>query len=233
MKYTNKWIVVPYNTLLSKSKENTPTNIFLNKSLTDNDKIAAYNYYVKKNIQKEQLKKIKPETENTKNETMERSDTDEDDELSKLEDTIKDETFLTPIKPEKREKSQNTPISEIIKKIKDLSKSPTTLQKELFGSPEFDDSFKNLSMFNEPPADNTRQSRNIDNDLYKKVLEKNHNKKKKNKKQEEKIAYKKKRHDQNRGLTDSTKKKSETSVLQDSVSWDPQFDLVYNKKRKK
>jgi hypothetical protein len=221
MKFTNKWIVVPYNTVVNKSKKEGPNEIFSNKSMNNEEKIAAYNYYLKKNIPKNNLEK-EAEVENTEdnNISLSKSDTDDDDGNTT-------EIFTTPIKKETTLKTQNTPISSLIKKINDLTKSPGTLEKELFGSPN--DSFKNLSMYNEPPAQNTRLNRNINNDLYKKVLSKNHNKKSKQK-EDKKKTQKKQKHDQLRGINDS--KIIDTSLLQDSVSWDPQFDVFSNKRNK-
>ena len=102
-------------------------------------------------------------------------------------------------------------------KIK-INKPDDELNKELFKTT--DDSFNNLSMFIEPPYQNTRSQREIDQELYKKVL------KKSIKSQEKKKKKKILKQDQNRGV----KSTFNNSNLHDSVTWDSQFDIGYNKK---
>ena len=56
MKYTSKWLVIPYSSIANFESKNQRNKIFGNKSMSKDEKIAAYNYHVMKNFRKDDVK---------------------------------------------------------------------------------------------------------------------------------------------------------------------------------
>ncbi|CAF1015651.1 unnamed protein product [Brachionus calyciflorus] len=68
MKYTNKRVVIPYNSLISQNKREDTNRILSNKSLTTDDKIAALNYKIQRQLLKNKSnKEIEQEIDNLDN----------------------------------------------------------------------------------------------------------------------------------------------------------------------
>ncbi|CAF1077895.1 unnamed protein product [Brachionus calyciflorus] len=65
MKYTKKWMVIPFNSLKTDYKSDTKKKILSNKSLSREDKIAMFNNFAQKNLIKnipcQQMSKETPE----------------------------------------------------------------------------------------------------------------------------------------------------------------------------
>lgn len=231
MKYTNKWIVVPYNFISNfDSQQNISKKIFANKSMSNDEKIEAYNYHVLKNHRKlnananmdNNLNELKTESEIDL-----KSDASYNDELNK---TQYDDIFRSVLKPKlfdnlelsyKNENISNTPVKpDWLENLDKKNKNSKMTEDEDRNEPPqaAEDSFMNLSMFEKPPYQNTRSQREIDQNLYIKVLKKSKEKnKKKNKESKE----------DNREINSPVN----DTILQDSVTWDSQFDIGYNKKK--
>ncbi|CAF1061019.1 unnamed protein product [Brachionus calyciflorus] len=77
MKYSNKWVVVPYSKLVNKT--NDKNKILLDKSLSAEDKLAAYNYLIKKQSNQ---KKIKNDFDRSNEQEIIKDKINEEDEYS-------------------------------------------------------------------------------------------------------------------------------------------------------
>ena len=64
MKYTNKWVVVPFSSLDKKitNNANIADQILQNKSLSKEEKIASYNNYIIRKLRKQKFKKQQEQT---------------------------------------------------------------------------------------------------------------------------------------------------------------------------
>ena len=69
MKFTNKWIVVPYSSIDKKlmKKRNVTNQILGNKSLSKEEKLASYNNYIIRKLRKKKLNPSKTQTESDLN----------------------------------------------------------------------------------------------------------------------------------------------------------------------
>ena len=100
MKFTNKWIVVPYNSFNSipRKNENKLIHIFLNKSLTNEEKLAEYNNYIFRKLNKSKENNI--DTKIVKSEDISKNNYnyDENEDLSDEDFSDVESEIKTPIK---------------------------------------------------------------------------------------------------------------------------------------
>lgn len=176
MKFTNKWIVVPYNSFnsLPRKNENKLINIFLNKSLTNEEKLAKYNNYIFRKLNKS--KENNSDTKNLKSEDISKENNNyeiEEDILSDEEFSGDDSELNTPIKQEKSE--INTPQSIQHQKLEKIYNENNKKEKR-----KFNQSLLDMSLFNLPAAQNTRNNRKISNETFQKILSANDKKRKRN-----------------------------------------------------
>ena len=61
MKYTKKWIVVPYNSITENSPKTQITTVLNDKSLSNEEKLTSYNNYKIRELRKKEIEK--PTTE--------------------------------------------------------------------------------------------------------------------------------------------------------------------------
>lgn len=212
MKYTNKWIVVPFSSLNKLNNDGNQINQILeNKSLSHDEILDAYNNIKLRKLRKK-LSNIEKSNSNNemqenvplieKNENKDEEDESiEEDEMDM--DQIKEEDIENEVKDEPK-----SPISHILKQIINLTTpktnrkslndlgtaapKPTRIKKiipedELINSINDQNQIKknhiiDTSMFNVPPAKNTRTQRTISDDTFSKVFDKSIQKKNKKRK---------------------------------------------------
>ncbi|CAF0996013.1 unnamed protein product [Brachionus calyciflorus] len=88
MKYTKKWMVVPFNSIKTDYKNDTRKKILSNKKLNRDDKITMFNNFVKKNLIKntpsQSMSRETPEN-------FEKNDVDEQDSITEETESVKNE----------------------------------------------------------------------------------------------------------------------------------------------
>jgi hypothetical protein len=180
MKYTDKWIVVPYSSLNKKINKNSmiSNQIFSNKTLTNDEKLAAYNNYI--------IRKFRKRPSNTPEEKIkyENQKLDEEDEWidENSEDEIKNEDISELEEPfnnyfaaPKIERRISAKISQYHKPIRFKIDSDDNDEDEEM------DYIQNKSMYNAPAAKNTRSIRKISDESFSQIIDSNkiHRKRKK------------------------------------------------------
>lgn len=183
MKYTNKWVVVPFSSFNSKFQQNSDVikKIFSNKSLSKDEKIVAYNNYILKN----KIKTTSPinqshplnDFSNTKIKDTpslhkNNEEHDEFDEEISFKEEIDEEDFDQTEDSDSKSEEFNTS-SEPVGDLNDVVMESPKINKP-------SKNIKEMSFYNEPPSKNTREKRNIGNETFEsKILDNSINKLKK------------------------------------------------------
>lgn len=169
MKYTNKWVVVPYSSITKKTSKNANVadQIFTNKTLTKEEKLANYNNYI---IRKLRKKKLNQKLDNNEelNETKNEFTDYDDEDLSNDEDTISEQEFSAPQTPKSNQKSN----------YESFQESPIDNRDQTM------ENIQNLSMYNVPASKNTRSMRKISDKTFLRITD---NKKVQQKKRKKKL----------------------------------------------
>lgn len=146
MKFTNKWIVIPYNSIDKKKHTNITDQILRNKSLSKEEKLASYNNYIIRKLNKQKLKN--QDVPETLNDSQLYQSEDEWDEYSEYEDQDSTDESISFVKtPNKKDKFAS----------QDL---PMDINNETI------ENIQNLSMYNVPASRNTRSMRKISDKTF-------------------------------------------------------------------
>ena len=153
MKFTKKWVVVPYSSISSQKENTDPTRqIFRNKSLSKDEKLANYNDFIIRKLRKNQQLQ---NNDAPKDENELKIDLNDEFEPPELYDEIE------PNIPKKRNDFQ-------IKTPKRLKTGPNLMDK---------------SFFNLAPSKNTRRLKKISSKSFTHILDNTLVNKKRKKKQ--------------------------------------------------
>ena len=139
MKYTKKWMVIPFNSLKTDYKDDTNRKILSNKKLSKEDKINMYNNIVRKNVRKNNLNQSMSERtpENIEKNYEQESVVEEDESIKNDEfqdqntyDWIKEES-MTPFSADLRRFSNmlNNTLRNYNNTSKNLTPRNTTLKE--------------------------------------------------------------------------------------------------------
>lgn len=106
MKYTNKWIVVPFNSIKQPTSKNEINKIFNDNTLSNDEKLSSYNNFKVREIRKNEIEE-KKDNQNKDNQNFE----NEPKDIEQILESIPDEEI----------KNQNKKKKKIKKTLKDKS----------------------------------------------------------------------------------------------------------------